>query len=198
MTAGRTSARRAAAAPSSALRRGDDSWPSSRSARPSVFRIFSSSSASRMLPAMCHASRARPAAIAELDAESVPAPGVLATRDRCRRVLRRCSWRSARPRPVPARRVVKYGSKMRGRSSSAMPMPVSRIGDGDAAIAGLLRDQRDASARRAAPSIGVIGVGEQVDQHGAQPLAVGDRAPAAPASRLERHRRPLRRPALAA
>ena len=33
----------------------------------------------------------------------------------------------ARPRPVPARRVVKYGSKMRGRSSSAMPLPVSRI-----------------------------------------------------------------------
>ena len=33
----------------------------------------------------------------------------------------------ARPRPVPARRVVKYGSKMRGRSSSAMPAPVSRM-----------------------------------------------------------------------
>ena len=33
----------------------------------------------------------------------------------------------ARPRPVPARRVVKYGSKMRGRSSSAMPLPRSRI-----------------------------------------------------------------------
>jgi hypothetical protein len=30
-----------------------------------------------------------------------------------------------RPRPVPARRVVKYGSKMRAMSSFVMPMPRS-------------------------------------------------------------------------
>ena len=36
----------------------------------------------------------------------------------------------ARPMPVPVRRVVKYGSKSRGRSSGAMPVPLSRHRDG--------------------------------------------------------------------
>ena len=82
----------------------------------------------------------------------------------------------ARPRPVPARRVVKYGSKMRGRSSSAMPLPVIANRDrrrGDRRS--FCGDQRDAAAGRPLRgSIACSRVGQQVDQHGAQPLAVGD------------------------
>ena len=40
-----------------------------------------------------------------------------------------------RPRPVPARRVVKYGSKMCGMSSGAIPMPRSLDRDDHVAVA---------------------------------------------------------------
>ena len=50
-----------------------------------------------------------------------------------------------RPRPVPARRVVKYGSKMCARSSGAMPMPRSMMATRDVSVA---RAAVDADRRR--------------------------------------------------
>ena len=102
------------------------SCPSSRRARPRVLRIFSSSSTSED-------------ACRTICGQRVPIAGPWPVRsgircraragsdaDACRPAPRRCSWRSPGPGRCPSRRVVKYGSNTRGRSSAGMPAPRSR------------------------------------------------------------------------
>ena len=106
------------------------SWPASRSARPSALRIFSSSSTSRIDPRGWPSLRAPVGPCdgcgRQVDADLVPRPGVLAT------AIVPPSPSTmflaiGRPRPVPPRLVVKYGSKTRGRSAASMPTPWSAM-----------------------------------------------------------------------
>ena len=138
---------RAAAAPRAALVVSTTSWPASRSARPSAFRIFSSSSTSRMEPRwVMHAG-----ACGRLGGAVV---GGARAAGRCGS---RCRWPGAldtaivpprpstmflaigRPRPVPPRLVVKYGSKT-----------LRQIGrrDADARSVTTMRDRGRASGAR--------------------------------------------------
>ena len=91
-------ARRAAAAPARGLVVSTTSCPSSRSARPSAFRIFSSSSTSRIEPrcvVMSHAGLRAARRERQVDADLGAAAAARWSRQSCRRALRRCSWRSA-------------------------------------------------------------------------------------------------------
>ena len=81
----------------------------------------------------------------------------------------------ARPMPVPVRRVVKYGSKTRGRSSGAMPVPRSRTVMAHALAVEPARSRSRMGASRLAPSAParldrLDGVAQDVDQDLAQPL----------------------------
>ena len=149
----------------------------------------------------------------QVDADLGAAARCARHRRSCRRGPRRCSWRSARPRPVPPRLVVKYGSKTRGRSAGV---------DADAAIgdrrsstrshrassdawrsieagsagrtAGRARAagcRRCAPVRPRAPSFTrMAGVHKHVDERDAQPFGVGrDRRRATSRDRAARRRR---------
>ena len=111
---GRTCARASSRWPRGRWWSSTTSWPSSRRARPRVFRIFSSSSTRRIEPRWRHVTLAsRAVSRAESTVNVGAAPGCW-LRQSCHPAPRRCSLRSARPSPVPARLVVKYGSKMLG------------------------------------------------------------------------------------
>ena len=84
----------------------------------------------------------------------------------------------ARPSPVPVRRVVKYGSNTRGRSSGGNADAAIADLDGDAAPRRVGRSTTRIAAgwrrRPARASDRVPGVGQDVDQRQPQPLGVGD------------------------
>ena len=81
----------------------------------------------------------------------------------------------ARPSPVPVRRVVKKGSKMRGRSSAAMPAPRSLMSDPDPARRRRLVDTGSHRGVQlpAGGLYGVPGIGQDVHEREAQPLGIG-------------------------
>ena len=101
----------------------------------------------------CGGVRARPRGAVDAEARcgsSVPRPGVLETAI----VPPRPStmfFAIGRPRPVPPRLVVKYGSKTCGRSAGAMPTPRSATTMRDAAVAAARRLQRDRGGAGDAP-----------------------------------------------
>ena len=94
----------------------------------------------------------------------------------CRRAPRRCSARSPGRGPSPSRRVVKNGSKIRGRSSGAMPAPRSMTAIRRRPVPAARRSTRIGRRRRRGRprADGLLRVGEHVDEHRAQPLGVGD------------------------
>ena len=75
---------------------------------------------------------------------------------------------------MPVRRVVKYGSKMRGRFSALMPVPRSRTSIATRAppLRAVVSVMRVGFVGRClARRDGMPGVGEQIDEHQAQPFA---------------------------
>ena len=161
-------------------------WPSARSARPTVFLIFSSSSTRRM----------EPVAVMSHSAAGLMPAAEAAGRDRLSsRARRTCTAivpprpstmlrAMGSPRPVPDRLVVKYGSKICATWSAAMPPPrslivtlsarSSRISLNHHIIAG--GRQRRAFLLGLAPASRdcLTRVGQQVDQRRTQTLSVRD------------------------
>ena len=94
-----------------------------------------------------------------------------------------------RPRPVPVRRVVKYGSNTCDRCSGVMPVPRSLTRSRTWPSSGRSSDSRTAgdvvpvhrtrASRRSRASHGLSRVRQHVDQRRAQPFRVGRRPPAA-------------------